>query len=317
MAVMTQSPCRTKFVGDMRDMILSSADSLDFRLLKGAQVILTEHYAPADGTIRVGGLWLVIDSCLYGELKLEGGQSFLAEGFTFQWSDDDGETWTDLLNATLFASHRREVSHQSRDKNVFSHGQLAVCYPGVPHPLTFAAAGQASLVSANGTVLATSPVGSGMVPYTTNCDPALLFPGHYQDGAEIRFTCGGDTFRSLIDHSNYRDKQLLRFLNLYDAPEVLVAKVATQVKPQWTEEIGTTYGEDRKYSVAAKDEYTVNSGILATSSEYLHWHDLLLSRRVEVLVGTEWLPVIVTKSNYTQEMRSGSVANVFLTYRFA
>ena len=71
MATLTQHPCPTKFVGDMQDMILTSADSVEFQLKQAETLVLKETYNPANGSIRIGGLDKVIDTCLYGELKDE------------------------------------------------------------------------------------------------------------------------------------------------------------------------------------------------------------------------------------------------------
>lgn len=296
----------------MVDMLLSSQDSVEFQLKQGQTLILKETYNPSGGSIRVSGLDRVIDTCLYGELKNSGGQDHLSGSFDFLVDD------TSVLTASLYASHLLNIFDPSGAKRILSHGLCDVCHPGKAHPLTFIGSGTAKLYNTAGTQIGSSvSVGSSGSVYTSNCDPAALFPNNYADGAKIVYTCGTDTFTSYIDHHSYPDGTLFRFLNMYDAPETLLAKSAMTVKPQSTDDIGTTYGEDRKYNIEQGDEYTVESGSLHTRDAYAQWRDLVMSRRVEVLWNGLWFPVIITKPNYTQTLRKGSFGIVGFTFRMA
>ncbi len=310
MATVSQNPCPTKFVADMQDLILSSQDSVEFQLLQGQSLVLKETYNPSDGSIRISGLDRVIDTCLYGELKDTGGQDHLSGQFTFRVDGDD------LLTSTLYASHQVNTFDATGAKMILSHGRMDVCYPGLPHPLTFIGGATARLYDAQGNELNSTQVGS-VTPYTQNCDPEQLFPTNFYLGAKIVFTCGGDTFTSYIDHGSYPDGTLFRFLNMYDAPESLLVKRALTVKPQSTDDIGTSYGEDRKYYIEQSDEYTVDSGALYTRDAYAQWRDLVMSRRVEVLWNGRWLPVIISKPNYSQTLRRVTFGNVNFTFRMA
>lgn len=307
---MTQNPCPTKFVGDMQDLILSSADSVEFQLKQGNTLVLKETYNPANGSIRIGGLDKVIDTCLYGDLKEMGGQDHLSGAFDFLV---DG---TSVLTKTLYASHQRNTFDTAGAKMILTHGLVDVARPGIPHPLTFLASATAKLYNKAGEEINSTSVG-GVTAYTEDCDPEQLFPTNYHQGAYILFTCGGDTLKTFIDQREHPDATSFLFLNMYDAPEVLSTKVALQVKPQSTDDIGTSYGEDRKYHIEQTDEYTADSGALYTRAEYAQWRDLVMSRKVQVLWDGRWLPIIVTKTNYSHTMRKGSFGGVGFSFRMA
>lgn len=310
MATLTQNPCPTKFVGDMQDMILSSADSVEFQLKQGGTLVLKETYNPANGSIRIGGLDKVVDTCLYGDLKEEGGQDHLSASFGFFV---DG---TSLLTQTLYASHQRNTFDTIGAKMILTHGTVDVCRPGVPHPLTFLATATARLYNKSGEQINSRPLGS-VTAYTEDCDPEQLFPSNYDEGAYIEYSCGNDTLKSYIDFREYPDATSFLFLNMYDAPEVLSTKKALSVKPQSTDDIGTSYGEDRKYHIEQTDEYNADSGALMTRGEYAQWRDLVMSRKVQVLWDGRWLPIIVTKTNYSHTMRKGSFGGIGFSFRMA
>ena len=310
MATMTQSPCPTKFVADMRDMILSSGDSVEFQLKQGTTLILKETYNPSSGSIRIGGLDNVIDTCLYGELKEYGGQDHLSASFNFLVDD------VSVLTHTLYAAHWRNSFDPNGSKTILSHADGDVCYPNVPHPLTFLSNASARLLDASGNQINSCSLGAS-TPYTENCQPEELFPSNYNQGSKIVFTCGQDSFISRIDFNSYPDGTVFMFLNMYDAPEALLAKSALQVKPQSTDDIGTTYGEDRRYHIEQNDEYTVDSGSLNTRGEYSQWRDLCMSRKVYVLWEGQWLPIIITKTNYTHTLRRGTFGHVGFSFRMA
>ena len=310
MATLTQHPCPTKFVGDMQDMILTSADSVEFQLKQAETLVLKETYNPANGTIRIGGLDKVIDTCLYGELKEIGGQDFISASFNFLV---DG---TSVFTKTLYASHQRNAFDAAGAKMILTHGLIDVCRPGTPHPLTFLASGTATLYDKEGNEINSCSVGS-VTPYTDDCDPEQLFPTNFHLGAYIVYTCGGDTLKTFIDHRDYPDATSFLFLNMYDAPEVLSTKVALVVKPQSTDDIGTSFGEDRKYHIEQNDEYNAESGALYTRAEYAQWRDLVMSRKVQVLWDGRWLPIIITKTNYSHTMRKGSFGGVGFSFRMA
>lgn len=311
MATLTQNPCPTKFVGDMQDLILTSADSVEFQLKQGNTLILKETYSPANGSIRIVGLEKVIDACLYGELKESGVQGHLSSSFDFLV---DGTT---ILTKTLYASHQHNSLDSEGARQILTHGNVDVCHPGIPHPLTFLSSGIAKLYSASGQELGSVSVGSNGGIYTQDCDPEQLFPVNFHQGHHITYTCGSDSVVSHIDHGSYPDGTPFLFLNMYDAPEVLLVKKSLEVKPQSTDDIGTSYGEDRKFHVEQNDEYTAESGIIASRSHYSQWRDLVMSRKVSVLWDGIWLPVIITKPNYNHTLRSSALFSVAFTFRMA
>lgn len=308
--VITVDPCPTKFVGDMVDMIVSTdEEGIEFKLKQGDDVILEESYVPAQGTVRIGGLGKVIDGILHGQMLQEGGQDYMRGTFQMLFGS------TVVLTKTLYISHRRNMEDVAGSKRVLTHGGMDVCYPGKSHPLTFIGTGTARLYDASGSVIDSASVGNADVVYTQECQPEQLFPLTYDEGVRIAYTVGSDTLTSHIDPSTYPDGVLFRFLNIYDAPETLLAKKALSVKPAFTDEIGVINGEQHRFGIVGDDEYTVESGALSGKWEYEIWHDLLMSRRVEVNWGGTWLPIVITKLNYKRVYRDGDLDNVVFSFK--
>lgn len=310
--VITIDPCPTKFVGDMVDMIVSTdEEGIEFKLKQGDDVILEESYVPSAGTVRIGGLGKVIDGILYGQMLQEGGQDYMKGTFKMLFGS------TVVLTKTLYISHRRNMEDVAGSKKVLTHGGMDVCYPGKSHPLTFIGTGTARLYNDVGSVIDSVSVGNADVVYTQECQPEQLFPLTYDDGVKIVYTVGSDTLTSHIDPSSYPDGLLFRFLNIYDAPETLLAKKALSVKPAFTDEIGVINGEQQRFGIDGNDEFTAESGALAMREQYLQWHDLLMSRKVEVYFNNQWLPVIITKANYSEIFRKATLDGVSFNFKLA
>lgn len=315
MATIINSGIVTKFAGDVGDMLISSADTILFELLKGSTLILKESYSPANGTIRIGGLSAVLDTCLYGEL-LVGIQSNMVSAFSMKI---DGAV---MASAMLYASHQTNTLDRNGRKKVLSHCDHDVCYPGHQHLLTLIGTGTARLYSASGQQLGSVSVGNGEVPVTIDGDPAALFASQYANGAYIEYTLDNEdghpeTFRSHIDARRYADATLIRFLNMYDAPETLLVKSPLEVKPNFSDSVGTSYGTRNRYSINPTDEYTAVSGRLASMAEYLLWRDFSMSRKAEVLHEGEWYPIVVTKPNFTRLSGGDNLGEAKVSFQMA
>lgn len=314
--VITVDPCPTKFVGDMVDMIISTDDDdIDFALEYDGENIIEENYVPAQGTVRISGLDKVIDGILHGLMLPEGGQDYMSGTFSFYINEQVA------LSKTLYVSHQRNMEDTTGQKHILSHGSMDVCYPGMLHPITFIEYNNslftARLYNAEGDLIDSLTLGGFGVPYTQNCEPSSLFPMTYADAARIVYSVGSDTFQSFVDPSSYPDGVLFRFLNMYDAPETLLAKKVMNVKPAFTDDIGVINGQQQRFSIEMNDEFTADSGALMMPSQYLQWHDLMMSRQVEMLYNGEWLPIIINKHNYQQAFRKSSLDNVTFTFKLA
>lgn len=310
--VITVDPCPTKFVGDMVDMIVSTdEESLEFSLKQGDDVIIEETYVPAQGTVRICGLGKAIDGIVYGQMIQEGGQDFMKGTFQFLFGE------AVVLTKTLYVSHQRNLDDATGAKKVLARGGSDVCYPGLPHPITFIGAGTARLKAVDGSTIATASVGWANIVYTTDCDPERLFPNDYEDGARIDYVVGTGTFTSHIDRRSYPDGWLFRFLNMYDAPETILAKKALEVKPNETHDVGIVNGVRHRFGIESDDEYTADSGALVSKWQYDTWRDMMMSRRVEVKRGDVWLPILITKINYKRTYRDGELDNVQFSFKMA
>ena len=305
-----QQPCPTDFTADIVDLIIQSADTVDFTLLETGNLVLCERFSPANGTICISGLGHVVESCLYGQLKNEGAQDFLSADFDFRVDDES------VCLKTLFPSHHR-ISSLAESPLVLSHGNADVCQPGIPHPLTFRTEATARLYDGStlrGTVSVGSATGS---PVTVDGDPDRLFPGLCRQASHIVYTGNGLSFTSWIDHRAFQESMTFRFLNVYDCPETLLLRRPVTSKPQTTDVSAIVDGQEQRYSISPGDEYIAQVGELAHPSEYAHWRDLMLSRRAEVGVGGRWWPVVILKPNYTQRLGHPGFSAVEFSFRMA
>ena len=314
--VVTIDPCPTKFVGDMVDMILTTDEaSLDFQLKRGNETVLEENYVQSQGSVRIGGLDKVIGSLLKGELKDYGSQYHYSDTFVFMIGNST------ILSKTMYLSHRANVEDWSGAKHILSPGTMDICYPGKAHPLTFIPQNNklftAKLYSESGALLETINETDPGVTYTRNCQPDALFPVNYANGVRIVYTSGSETFTSFITTKKYPDSLLFRYLNMYDVPETLLAKKAMKVKPNFTDEVALINGQQQRFAVQPDDEYTISSGAIIGQAQYTQWRELITSRQVEVLWGSHWVPVTITRSNFERVYRQASVDNVTFSFKMA
>ena len=276
----------TKFVADVDTLEISSSTTKTLTLEVGGDTVLTETYSPANGKIHVRGLRNVLEAAIYGELGT-GAQDHayaiveVKEGNTVIAAPDNAGHY-------LYASRLRNPRDPNGQKSVMAAGDLvAVCGPqGLLTPALYTSI-------SNGVVMVTQHSG------TTE--------------ATI-----GDNIRLWIDHTGCPEKAVaVRFLNRYDVPQTMMTVEPLQTKPGFQDQTSLMYGRRVRYSVDQNDEYTLRSGQIHSEEEYASWSDLATSRKAEVLMYGQWLPITVTKTNYTQVRRSMGRNRVEITFKMA
>ena len=121
-----------------------------------------------------------------------------------------------------------------------------------------------------------------------------------------------------IDYTACPEKAVaVRFLNRYDVPQTMMTIQPLDVKPAFHDQTQLYLGNRVRYSVEQQDEYTLRSGVIHSQSEYASWADLVTSRKAEVYYEGQWLPIIVTKSNFTVIRRSMGRPHVEISFRMA
>lgn len=276
----------TKFVADTGILEISSSETKELTLNVNNTVVLRETYSPANGKITVRGLRNVLEAAIYGELGT-GAQSHasaiveLKEGNTVIAAPGNAGHY-------LFASRLRNPRDPNGQNTIMAAGDLvAVCGPsGLITPALY------SMISNN-----------------------LVSVTQHSGTAE---TTIGDGIRLWIDRTACPEKAVaVRFLNRYDVPQTMMTVEPLQVKPGFLDKTSMMYGSQVRYSVEQNDEYILKSGQIHSEAEYASWSDLITSRKAEVFMFGHWVPILITKANYTQVKRSMGMNRVEISFKMA
>lgn len=273
----------TKFVADVDTLTIASADTLEAVLKVDGTVVLREQYSPALGEITVRGLRNVLEAAIYGNLGGEQDRAAALVELTV------GRTVITPPGGYLFASRLRNPRDPEGLKTVMAAGDLVA-------------------VAAGGR-LVTPAV------YTRISGTAVMVE---QVAAGSGATAIGDGLTLWVEQAACAEQAVcVRFLNRYDVPQTMMTPVPLEIKPGFEDQTALMGGRRMRFSVTQNDEYTLRSGVIHSELEYASWNDLVTSRRAEVLTGGQWLPVIVTKANYTQTRRSAGRNRVEITFRMS
>lgn len=277
----------TKFVCDVGTAEISTNDTLEVTLTVGGTVVLREKYSPANGQITVRGLRSVLEAAIYGQM-IDGTQDTASAAVAF--TAVSGSTTVYTENVTLYAARLKNPRDPSGTKTVLLAGDIV------------AVAGSSGLIAP---VLYSSISGGGVTTTKVTSVPT--------DGSNL-----GDDVRVWVDRTTCPERCVaVRFLNRYDVPQTMMTTQPLDVKPAFQDKTALYLGQHVRYSVEQQDEYTLRSGTIHSQSEYASWADLVTSRKAEVWYEGHWIPIIITKSNFTVIRRSMGRPHVEITFRMA
>lgn len=285
---------QSHFAADGRDILIGGlTESIAFQMRVNGTTVVSETYNyDADGQVLILGIADMVSQCLYGSLTA-GSQpnaratvDFLIDGAVVSTHD-------------LYSSRMRNPADPQGQKRVMAAATRATCHPGTPCYLTFIGSVAASLRRTDGSEIASVSVGSPGTVYTQDCDPQLLFPSRWQQGATVSF---GGELEARIAAPACQDNVPVRFLNRYDVMESLVAAWLEE-KPQATDSVSLMQGCRTRFGVKTSTEYTLKGMPMAHQEEYTVWEDLLTARKAQVWLHGAWQDIIVTKANYTHRRR--------------
>ena len=270
----------TKFVCDVGTLTVSSADSLDATLTVNGTTILSERYSPANGLITVRGLRSVLEAAIYGDFD-DISHAHASVAFSI------GST---TESATLYAARLKNPRDPNGSKTTLVAGDIV----GVADYWDDFLAGD--------------------VVYTTTSGIQHLACEEVDNGEGI-----GDGLRLWVERTSCPERcAAVRFLNRYDVPQTMMTPRPLEIKPAFQDQTALYLGRRVRYTVDTQDEYTLRSGRIHRMEEYYSWADLITSRKAEVWYGGQWLPIIVTKSNFAAVQRSSHGLNpVEITFRMA
>lgn len=270
----------TKFVCDVGTAAVSSQDTLEATLTVDGTVILSEQYSPANGQIIVRGLRTVLEAAIYGDLT---DVSHAHADVVFTIGNQSAER-------TLYAARLRNPRDPLGNKTVLAAGDIVAVADNSQDDFL-----------------------SGELVYTTTNGIQHLACEEVVDGQLI-----GDGLHVWVERTECIDRAVaVRFLNRYDVPQNMMTPQPLDIKPAFQDQTQLYLGRRVRYSVEAQDEYILRSGVIHSQAEYASWADLVTSRRAEVWYEGQWLPIIVTKSNFTVQRRSMGRPIVEISFRMA
>ena len=274
----------TKFVADVGTPRLSGqSESVALTLQVNGTTVLSERYSPANGQIVVRGLRTVLEAAIYGELKT-GTQDHASANVSVT-----AGSYSESV--TLYASRLRNPRDPAGTTTIMAAGDLVAVYDAEAEALITPAlytiiSGSVSTVSHNG-------------------------------GTDSPHALGGG-INLWIDRTSCPEKAVaVRFLNRYDVPQTMMTVRPLEVKPAAQDQTALMYGQRVRYSVEQQTDYTLRSGRIHSYREYASWADLVTSRRAEVLMGSQWVPILVQKSNITAMLQPQGMQPVEITFRMA
>lgn len=273
----------TKFVADVDTLQVYSDNTLEAKLKVNGTVVLSETYSPANGQIIVRGLRSVLEAAIYGEL---GGSQDHASAIVELTIGNN--TFTPP-GGYLFASRLRNPRDPNGANTILAAGDLVAVLSGGSFITP------AQYCSISGSTVQVNAVNSG--------------------ASRISL---GNGVNLWVEHTTCPEKAVaVRFLNRYDVPQTMMTPLPLDIKPGFSDQASMMYGRQVRYSVDQNDEYILRSGEVHSQEEYASWSDLATSRKAEVLMNGQWVPIIVTKTNYTQIRRSMGRNRVEISFKMA
>lgn len=278
----------TKFVADVGILELSGqTDTLQATLNVAGVTVLNEKYSPANGAIIVRGLRQILEAAIYGEIA-EGQQTHAAADVVLAIGSH-------VYSKRLFSSRLRNPDDPEGLKTIMAAGDIVAV-----------ASHDGFLTSP----LYTSISGNNVI--TTALSLSTVSPTGQTN------TLIGDDIHIWIDFSECPEQCVaIRFLNRYDVPQTMMTTRPLDIKPGFNDQTAMMYGQRIRYTIEQTDEYTLHSGPIHSMKEYASWYDLITSRKAELLVNNQWLPIIVKKSNFQIARRSMGMKPVEITFQMA
>ena len=319
MATVIQRPRTHEFCATMQDYIIDTDTSLTSAIQYGGKKILDEEYLPdADNRVRIRRLGQFCELALWG-VWCDGEVHWQTEAAgTFSFYINDSKDMDCEVIYSLFQT-RKDASAPG----VLSEVTRKVTRPGVPEFVS-------GYPHAGGFILTgTLPDGtekSVNEQFSDYQNQLCTIEADYERAcslldvdalASYKVNLNGGTMEFLVDTTHYADLWVFRFKNVYDMPETLCCTGGLTVSGSSEDDTSLMYGVERKFELTNTDEYTANSGVLFLRSDYKLWHNLLNAREVEILSGTDWLPVIITKQKLERDFRRSVLTTVEFSFRIA
>lgn len=311
-----QRPRNEEFSSMMQDYIIDTDVTISFKVEYGGKTILQEDYVPdANNQVRIRQLGRFCENALWGVWNAGEvtWQSDLAGTFIFYIND--------IEDARTEVVYSRFAHNVPSIRSILSTVHEKVTYPGSCEYVSGRLSGGYWTITVfSGEQMAETDVfGSNSAGiFTVDVSPdkiAAMFPDMIIDRYTVTMEDSSMTFH--IDRTRIAEKWVIRFKNIFDAPETVTCTGGLSMKSAQEEAVGSMYGVERKFSVKVTDEYTVNSGAIHLQSDYKLWYALCHSQEASILIDGDWYPIIISKQSYERKYKRSILQAVEVSFRFA
>lgn len=318
-----QRPRAREFCATMQDYIIDTDVTITFAVMYGGKAILEEEYVPdANNQVRVRKLGQFCELALWGVWCAGENTSQTDAAGTFSFLINGLE---DAQSLVMFS--RLQTKKDAAAPGCLSEVQTKVTRPGAKEYVSGYLMQSGSVYGVNITGYMEDgteqkklkPVaGDASRPYSVDVSVdvvATLFADKKLTHYRVDMVGGAMTI--YVDRTPYAEVWCFRFKNVYDMPETLTATGGMKLVGNNESDAASMYGVERKFGVKVTDEYTVNSGIVMLQSDYKLWHNLLNAQEADILMGGDWLPVVVSKQKFEREFRRSVLKTVEFSFRMA
>lgn len=324
--IVIQRPRAREFCGTMQDYIIDTDVTVAFTVKYGGKAILEEEYVPdANNQVRVRNLGKFCELALWGVWCV--GENTI--------QGDVAGTFSFLINGALDTQSFVMFSRLQTKKDATAPGCLSevsakVTHPGMKEYVSGYLIRQVDSYSVQITGYwgdeteettfrtVAHAVEDAQRIFSINVSPdAVISAFGKADMTRYKVDVSGGSMLFYLDPTQYAEMWCFRFKNVYDVPETLTATGGLKLAGSNESDTASMYGIERKFAMKVTDEYTVNSGAIMLQSDYKLWHNLMNAQEADVLVGGDWLPIVITKQKYEREFRRSVLKAVEFSFRMA
>lgn len=313
-----QTPDAMSFCRTMKDFIIDTEDTLSIVLKMNNTTVIEEEYSPdTNYQVRLWGLGDFISKLLYGSWTMghiPGALFTIAIGSTYTYS--------------FYVVQQHSATKKSADASQWlmaSKNQILAA--GEPLPVNaLLGTGDGITIIYKDTEgeehtaeLISASTEQSIVSVTLDEDTVSELTGENNFESMDSFTlkAGNDILTVYRYFGTFDESSTFRFMNTYDCPEYLYMHGLLSGKPGSSDTIERMEGVDRKFTIDAIDEWTVNSGPIFQQSDYRKFRDFGMTQQAAILMDGDWLPILITKIDYERKMRNGVLDAVKFAFKMA
>jgi len=326
--IIIQQPGAYCLTSTVKDFIISSVTNINFRVLIGTDVLLSETYAPdSTGKIYIKNLGRFFESYLLGQMKI-GVQGLNAKTFLFKVDDvAAGSTVAILcraftgLDGSNFCLTQLPLNLQYLTKiTIPSATEFLTYYLKVTDKV------KVKILYKSAANIIESALVDYFVPTVENYQTleislhkiALLFPA-IDASTIVSYLIGfNDLFIHFkIEWDSYLDTKRFIYLNSFSVPETLITRGEVYRKGVLSADSSMINNVEKRYNIKRADTFDVSSGKKFSTMDNTLLREMMQSELIKVYYCGEYREVYLIEENSTENLRRNSFSASGFTFRFA